>query len=130
MDRKQIAINLRNDKSRHYNCTQAVFIAFSDLHDVDHETAYSLGFNFGGGMRIGSVCGAISGGLMVLGMLKRPKTEILSFIAAFEEKHKNINCADLLLKVDETHTKECICMEFICDCIELIENILEQDSTN
>ena len=57
-------------KEKHYNCAQAVFIAFSDLTGMDEETAAKVSSSFGGGMgRLREVCGAVSGCFMVLGAL-------------------------------------------------------------
>lgn len=53
-----------------YNCAQAVFLAFSDLYDMDAKAAACLSSSFGGGLgRMREVCGAVSGMAMVAGML-------------------------------------------------------------
>ena len=40
-----------------YNCTQAVVLAFSDLHGMDAKAAARLSSSFGGGMgRLREVC--------------------------------------------------------------------------
>ena len=45
-----------------FNCSQAVFLAFSDKFDMDYETAMKLSSSFGGGIgRLREVCGAASG---------------------------------------------------------------------
>ncbi len=60
-------------KEKHYNCAQAVFIAFSDLTGMDEMSAAKLSSSFGGGMgRLREVCGAASGCFMVLGALLGP----------------------------------------------------------
>ena len=52
-----------------YNCSQAVFMAYSDMYDLEPETAAKLATSFGGGMgRLREVCGAVSGMFLVLGM--------------------------------------------------------------
>lgn len=52
-----------------YNCSQAVFIAYSDMYGIDTETAAKLATSFGGGMgRLREVCGAVSGMFLVLGL--------------------------------------------------------------
>lgn len=52
-----------------YNCSQAVFMAYSDIYGIDIETAAKLGTSFGGGMgRLREVCGAVSGMFLVLGL--------------------------------------------------------------
>ena len=52
-----------------YNCSQAVFMAYSDIYEIESETAAKLATSFGGGMgRLREVCGAVSGMFLVLGM--------------------------------------------------------------
>ena len=53
-----------------YNCSQAVVVAFSDLTGLDIQVSAKLASSFGGGMgRMREVCGAVSGMLMVAGLL-------------------------------------------------------------
>ena len=53
-----------------YNCAQAVAVAFCDMTGLDENTAARMASSFGGGMgRMREVCGAVSGMLMVLGLL-------------------------------------------------------------
>ncbi|MFA7104279.1 MAG: C-GCAxxG-C-C family protein [Dysgonamonadaceae bacterium] len=59
-----------------YNCSQSVFMAYSDLYDLDSEMAAKISSSFGGGMgRLREVCGAVSGMFMVLG-LHYPATDV------------------------------------------------------
>ena len=52
-----------------YNCSQAVFMAYSDMYGIETETAAKLATSFGGGMgRLREVCGAVSGMFLVLGL--------------------------------------------------------------
>ena len=54
-----------------YNCSQAVFCAFSGVTGLDMETSAKLASSFGGGFgRLREVCGTISAAAMVLGILK------------------------------------------------------------
>ncbi len=79
---------------------------------MDYQTAIKVSAGFGGGMYLGSVCGAVSGGIMAIG-LKRGglgptsmQTAILvrDFADRFKALHKSVNCPDLtgfdLSKVD------------------------------
>ncbi|MCC8166210.1 MAG: C-GCAxxG-C-C family protein [Planctomycetes bacterium] len=50
------------------NCCQAVVAARAGEFGVPDETALAMGAAFGGGMRRGEVCGAVVGGLMLLGL--------------------------------------------------------------
>lgn len=53
-----------------YNCAQAVAIAFCDMTGLDKDFAARMASSFGGGMgRMREVCGAVSGMLMVAGIL-------------------------------------------------------------
>ena len=52
-----------------FNCSQGVFTAYAVEHGIDEKIALKLATNFGGGARKGEMCGAVSGALMVLGLL-------------------------------------------------------------
>lgn len=53
-----------------YNCAQAVAVAFCDVTGLEPQFAAKMASSFGGGMgRMREVCGAVSGMLMVLGLL-------------------------------------------------------------
>ena len=53
-----------------YNCAQAVAVAFCDVTGLDEKFTARLASSFGGGMgRMREVCGAVSGMLMVAGLL-------------------------------------------------------------
>ena len=62
-----------------YNCAQAVFAAFSDMTGLTPEYSARMASAFGGGMgRMREVCGAVSGMLMVTGILYGRKWAALS----------------------------------------------------
>ncbi len=53
-----------------YNCAQTVVVAFCDVTGLDEGFAARMASSFGGGMgRMREVCGAVSGMLMVAGLL-------------------------------------------------------------
>ncbi len=92
-----------------YNCAQAVFLAFSDMYNIDRETAARLSSSFGGGMsRLREVCGAVSGMAMVAGMLygyDAPKdyegksehyARVQELAKTYEAKNGSIVCRELL----------------------------------
>ena len=92
-----------------YNCAQAVAAAFGDLTGLDEKTAARMASCFGGGMgRMREVCGAVSGMLMVAGVLygyddpkaTREKRELYAQVQAmagqFREELGSIVCRDLL----------------------------------
>lgn len=92
-----------------YNCSQAVFMAYSDMYGIDTETAAKLATSFGGGMgRLREVCGAVSGMFLVLGMeypftnTKDKTSKNLNYkmvqktANAFKAEMGSYICADLL----------------------------------
>ena len=53
-----------------YNCAQAVAVAFCDVTGLTPDFSAKMASSFGGGMgRMREVCGAVSGMLMVAGLL-------------------------------------------------------------
>lgn len=92
-----------------YNCSQAAFLAFRDLTEMDRQTALRLSSSFGGGMgRLREVCGAVSGIFMAAGILwgyDRPGdieakaahyARVQSLAEAFRKKHGSIVCREIL----------------------------------
>ena len=92
-----------------YNCAQAVAAAFADLTGLDEKTAAKMASCFGGGMgRMREVCGAVSGMLMVAGILygyddpkaTKEKRDLYAQVQAmagqFREELGSIVCRDLL----------------------------------
>ena len=55
--------------SQNFNCAQSIFAVYAVEHGIEETLALRLGTNFGGGARKGELCGAVSGALMVLGLL-------------------------------------------------------------
>ena len=54
---------------RGYNCAQSVLAAFTDLIGTPERQLMDLAGGFGGGAGTGELCGAVSGAVMVLGLL-------------------------------------------------------------
>ncbi len=92
-----------------YNCSQAVFLAFSGECGLDFETAARLSSSFGAGMgRLREVCGAVTGMFMVAGLLygysdpqnqsgKTAHYQRIQMLAKqFEDKNQSIICRELL----------------------------------
>lgn len=87
------------------NCAQTVVVAFADKTGLTEEQSLRIASSFGGGMGVGSMCGAVSGALMVLGWLypavdgatkasNRKMTK--EFVRRFNEQFGYINCRELL----------------------------------
>lgn len=92
-----------------YNCAQAVMYAYGPDLGLDGETALKVATGLGAGMaRRGEVCGAITGGILALGLKygrgdqqDRSATEqtyqkTLELMAQFERQHGSCSCGVLL----------------------------------
>ena len=92
------AQELRARTDVHFNCCQSVLVAFAEDMGLTEQQAFDLGANFGSGMRCGSVCGTLTGALMVLGMKGYDEEQSTAFLRKFREDHGAIECAALLKK--------------------------------
>ena len=88
-----------------HSCAQAVFSAFAEQMGMDYQTAVKLTSGFGGGMGLGSVCGAVTGAFMAIGLKyggvdskAKGQTAKLAreFTERFKAQHRSLNCRDLL----------------------------------
>lgn len=108
MTHKEKAIELLKQK---YHCSQALLGAFAGDFGLDLKTAFKISTCFGGGMRQGTTCGCITGGLMVLGLafgFADPQDKELEaygnrkteeYIQTFREKMQgDVECRDILGK--------------------------------
>ena len=92
-----------------YNCAQAVAVAFCDVTGLEADFAAKMASSFGGGMgRMREVCGAVSGMLMVAGLLygyetpgddvskKEHYTRVQYLAGKFREETGSIVCREIL----------------------------------
>lgn len=130
---KEKSISLFNER---YNCCQAIFLPYSQLFNINKETALKMSSGFGGGIaKMGETCGAINAAVMILGLKygfsditdkdkKEKLNEIIrNFINDFKNSHKNIYCRNLLTEdegtVHKMHSGKCIAIiEEICDLLD------------
>ena len=131
-----------------YNCAQAVAAAFGDLTGLDEKTAAKMASCFGGGMgRMREVCGAVSGMLMVAGILygyddpkaTKEKRELYAQVQAmagqFREELGSIVCRDLLKNPPsdpnptprtEQFYKERPCARMVATAARIMDEFIEQ----
>lgn len=118
---------LRDDTTTHYNCAQAVFIPFAEKKGIRAAQANAITANFGGGMRAGLTCGAITGGLMALGLYDAGDAEASTeFMRRMKALHGGLSdCRDLLR--EEVHSpaeKKSHCDNMVYEAVEIVEEML------
>lgn len=91
-----------------YNCAQSVLLAMFERYNGKDEWIPKIATAFGGGIgRCGSVCGALAGGVMAIGIKygtneplleKRIKAYELThrFYKQFEKQHGSVLCRELI----------------------------------
>jgi C_GCAxxG_C_C family probable redox protein len=144
MDRIEVVVSQFKEG---FNCAQAILSTYAPLFGIDRKKALKIATPFGAGLgRMGEVCGAVSGALMVLGLdLGRASIEdidaeektytfVREFIDRFEEKNKSIFCKELLgydistpkgLKmVNEKNISGTLCPGFVRDAAVILEDLL------
>ena len=143
MEKNQIAVQ---KFSEGYNCAQSVFYCFCDDLGFDKNTALKLATGLGGGMgRKEEVCGAVTGGIIVLGAKygrgekdDRAATELTyqktrELMDRFAAKHGTFICRQLLGDCELTSEegqkqyKENDLFNKVCKpCVESAVDILEE----
>lgn len=124
LDRAQ---ELRAIVEPHYNCAQAVFAPFAERVGLSFEQACAVADGFGGGMRTGSVCGALTGALMALGVLGLASPENVQVVTQrMADAHGGtVLCAELLRINEEAgREKKPHCDALVFEAVELVEACL------
>ncbi|WP_295584514.1 C-GCAxxG-C-C family protein [uncultured Oscillibacter sp.] len=133
-----------------YNCAQSVAGAFADLLDLPMDTLMAVAGGFGGGVG-GSheeVCGAISGGVMVLSLLhphtdgadRAGKVHTYALAKEFRRRYEEVfgltRCGDLLRArpgvTDKNPAAQRLGVTAHCDnmvvtATEILEKMLEEE---
>lgn len=140
MNRYQIAFDTHAEG---FNCCTAVVFAFQDKLGLTAEQCYAVTSGMGGGLRTGEVCGAVSGGVMVLGALAPHNkqtgpegkeyniTLTQEFQRRFAEKQGYICCRDLKpidakYQVKKLEGEFNNCNHYILTAVEVLEEMIEE----
>lgn len=138
--------NAVNKFNQGYACSQAILTEYCELYDLDVETALKLSAGFGGGMRNGKTCGAVTGAFMVLGLKfgnqncdnadgrKKIYDTVIEFTKRFEQIHGSTDCKDLLgcnvgtadgmRKAKEENLFFTLCPKYVKSAAEILETML------
>lgn len=128
------------------DCSQVVTGQFADRMGMTREQARKVSACFGGGMMCGETCGAVTGALMVIGMVyghseegdeaqkEKMSQKTAEFKKLFLEKYPSCMCRDLLGhdisvpgEMDKVLEKGLLfdfCPIVVEDTIEILEKIL------
>jgi C_GCAxxG_C_C family probable redox protein len=130
-----------------FNCAQSVFGTYSGQFGLKEDTALKLASGFGGGVaRLGHICGAVSGAIMVIGLKygmginkkigAKEKTYKVSrdFSNQFQKLHGSILCEDLLgCDINTNEGKKIYaqnnyfekkCSQYVKTAVEILEQLV------
>lgn len=102
------------------NCAQSVLIAASEDIGLNIDISKSIAEGFGGGVRSGEICGALSGAIMALGIYGSSAADYKQFIESFRDHFGAIRCSDLK---GVKHS----CDELIKYSADLLQNYIERE---
>ena len=138
-----------NNFYKGYNCAQSVVLTFKDILNLDEDTLLKLASGFGGGIgRLREVCGAFSGAIMVISLVKgyyelnddlkdEHYKRVQQLGKRFKEINKSLYCRDLLeldhesddyhasRRNDEYYNKRACCVKAIESAVLLTEEELK-----
>jgi C_GCAxxG_C_C family probable redox protein len=134
-----------------YNCSQSVLLAMSEHWGLENDLVPKIATGFGGGIgRCGSVCGALSGGVMALSIRygtnepsaeKRLQTYELSrkFFEQFEKRNSGVLCRDLIgytlsnpdeqKKAREENVFQKKCARYVENAVAILLELTEPNSS-
>lgn len=127
MSIKEVAVEYHN---KGFNCSQSVLCSCKEYTGMDEKTLLAVSGGFGGGVRCGEICGAVTGGVMAIGLCNpyndctdtQAKEHIAvltrEFIGKFREKYGCLRCNDL-------KAEECVCNELIAYCAAAAEDTIK-----
>ena len=129
-----------------YNCAQSVVLSFADDLKYSKELVSKMAAGFGGGMgKQQETCGAVTGAIMVLGLMKGEavnnndelKAEAYGAVKElsrrFMAEYKTTNCRDLIgcdlntpegaARFKEDQVMETTCAGCVKKAVEIVESI-------
>jgi len=129
-----------------YNCAQSVVLSFADDLKYSKELAQKMAAGFGGGMgKQQETCGAVTGAIMVLGLIKGEMVNnndelkagaygaVKDLTRDFVSEYKTTNCKDLIgcdlntpegaAKFKEEKIMETTCAGCVKKAVQIVESI-------
>ena len=119
-----------------FNCAEKILYGANLAYSLQLDPqALRLSAGFGGGMGIGSTCGALTASIMVLSVLfveqrahESDKIKQLSqqLLGAYQREMGNLNCGPLKAKYRTPETK---CNSVIAKAAEILDRIIAEERT-
>ena len=145
-DKVKRAVEIYNDD---YNCAQSVLAVFAPELGMDRDTAMKVSCGFGSGIgRSGNLCGAVTGGMLVLGLKygmvdsgsqeEKEKTydAVVELLNRIKVIYGTANCNELLgvdigtpeglQKVQEQELSDKICSKIVGDVARILEDLIQE----
>jgi C_GCAxxG_C_C family probable redox protein len=128
-----------------FNCAESVLMTIQEALGIKSSVIPEIATGFGGGIaRQGSVCGAVSGAVMVIGLKygrmkpqgdkERAYALVLEFCRKFEKKFGSILCYDLTecgltttegrRKFDDLNIAEEKCVHFVREAVNILWDLI------
>ena len=131
-----------------FNCSQAVLSSYSEQFGLDCEKAFKVATGFGGGMRMGDTCGAVTGAFMVLGLKygnttaedKKAKAKtykkVEEYTKRFKARNDSVMCRELLgcdlttpegmKEAQDKGLFSSICPRMVREAVEILEEMMNE----
>jgi C_GCAxxG_C_C family probable redox protein len=143
MKKVEEAVRLYRDG---FNCPQAVLCAYAEDLGLNRAAALKIASPFGGGIaRNGKICGAVTGGLMVIGLRnwdsqkerEDGKAEVYrisnEFMSEIKKRNSSLDCEELLgisvstaegrAEMKDNNLDVKVCQKVINDVVNLLEQL-------
>lgn len=121
-------------KTYDLNCAETILYAGNEAYKLGlDKKVLRIAAGFGGGMHIESVCGALTGAVMVLSLLfvkerghesDRAKNLIREFFERYRKKMGDINCTPLKQKYK---TEKNRCLDVIIEAGRILDDIVQRE---
>jgi C_GCAxxG_C_C family probable redox protein len=142
MSRVSRALHLFN---KGCSCSQSIVAAYGQSLGLSRTTALQIAAGFGGGMRLGQTCGAVTGAIMVLGLRYAPEkcdtaaeradlyARVVDFTKRFREQNGSVVCRELLgcdistpegmKQAQERKLFDTVCVKMVEDAARILEEM-------
>ena len=112
-----------------YNCGQGTAMPFAEGKGISEETMRDLCANFGSGLKRKSTCGALVGGVTILGLYGVNDQETIdAYYKAFADNHEGLLDCGALVADNEAkgNTQKPFCDGLVVESVALVEKILKE----